>query len=504
MPPAKLMNAGFRSNNLDPNARHCMASAADAFMRTFGMDEPMGCYDDIEDADAFVLWGSNMAEMHPILWTRVTDRRWRTRTSRSPCCRLSSTSFDLADIPIVFTPRTDLAILNYIANHIIRPAGSTATSSTSTPLLRGTTDIGYGLRPEHPLEKAAKAPADAADGSRRLRRLCDVRAEYTLDKVAELSGVERPARGSGRTLRRPEAQGHVALDDGVQPARRVASGPTTWSTNPSADRKNRRAGQQPVLADRQPSACGTAREVGTFAHRLPADMTVTNPEHRKHAEEIWQVPAGLLPGEAGIPCGRAGPHAEGRQAQFLLDSGQQQPPGGAQHPERNLSRLSQSRELHRRFRRLPDDHGEVGRPCPAGGDVGREGGRLRQRRAPHPRLAPAGHAPGEASSDLWQLVESSKHFTTDEVWPAEILDENPEYRGKTLYEVLFRNGVADRFPLAKRTRNTRNIKSKHFGFYIQKGLFEEYAAFGRRHGHDLADFDRYRSGARHALAGGRQ
>jgi len=57
----KLMKAGFRSNNLDPNARHCMASAAVGFMRTFGIDEPMGCYDDIEAADAFVLWGSNMA-----------------------------------------------------------------------------------------------------------------------------------------------------------------------------------------------------------------------------------------------------------------------------------------------------------------------------------------------------------------------------------------------------------------------------------------------------------
>ena len=29
---------------IDPNARHCMASAAAAFLRTFGMDEPMGCY----------------------------------------------------------------------------------------------------------------------------------------------------------------------------------------------------------------------------------------------------------------------------------------------------------------------------------------------------------------------------------------------------------------------------------------------------------------------------
>jgi nitrate reductase (cytochrome) len=32
----KLMRAGFLSNNLDPNARHCMASAAMAFIRTFG------------------------------------------------------------------------------------------------------------------------------------------------------------------------------------------------------------------------------------------------------------------------------------------------------------------------------------------------------------------------------------------------------------------------------------------------------------------------------------
>jgi len=69
------MKAGFRSNNIDPNARHCMASAVGGFMRSFGIDEPMGCYDDFENADAFVLWGSNMAEMHPILWTRLTDHR---------------------------------------------------------------------------------------------------------------------------------------------------------------------------------------------------------------------------------------------------------------------------------------------------------------------------------------------------------------------------------------------------------------------------------------------
>ena len=48
---AKLMKAGFRSNNIDPNARHCMASAVAAFMQTFGIDEPANVYDDIELTD---------------------------------------------------------------------------------------------------------------------------------------------------------------------------------------------------------------------------------------------------------------------------------------------------------------------------------------------------------------------------------------------------------------------------------------------------------------------
>ena len=55
-------------------------------------------------------------------------------------------------------------------------------------------------------------------------------------------------------------------------------------------------------------------------------------------------------------------------------------------------------------------------------------------------------APGEARSDLWQMMEFSKRFTTDEVWPAELLDANPNYRGKTLFDVLFRNGNVDSFP----------------------------------------------------------
>ena len=100
-------------------------------------------------------------------------------------------------------------------------------------------------------------------------------------------------------------------------------------------------------------------------------------------------------------------------------------------------------------------------------------------------------APGEARSDLWQLMEFSKRFKIEEVWPEELLAKKPEYRGKTLFDVLYRNGQVDKFPVSDIEAGYANDESKAFGFYVQKGLFEEYAAFGRGHGHDLAPFDTY-------------
>jgi nitrate reductase NapA len=100
-------------------------------------------------------------------------------------------------------------------------------------------------------------------------------------------------------------------------------------------------------------------------------------------------------------------------------------------------------------------------------------------------------APGEAKSDLWQLMEFSKRLTTDEVWPKDVLEANPDYKGKTLFDVLYANGSVNRFPVTDIEEGYDNDEADHFGFYPQKGLFEEYAAFGRDHGHDLAPFDTY-------------
>ena len=282
-------------------------------MRTFGMDEPMGCYDDFEHADAFVLWGSNMAEMHPILWTRVTDRRLSAPArARSPCCRPTSTArSDLADVPIIFKPGTDLAIMNYIANHIIK------TSAVNQDFVDKHTNFRLGATPISATacgpsirsKKAHSTRATRTAPAHRLRRLRGVRADYTLETGAELSGVPKP---------KLEALAELYAD----PKPKVMSLWTmgfnqhvrgVWANNLVYNLhlltgKIAEPGNSPFSLTGQPSACGTAREVGTFAHRLPADMVVTNPEHRKHAEEIWKLPAGhcCRTSRATTPCCRTG------------------------------------------------------------------------------------------------------------------------------------------------------------------------------------------------------
>ena len=252
----KLMRGGFRSNNLDPNARHCMASAAVTFIRTFGMDEPMGCYDDFEHADAFVLWGSNMAEMHPILWTRVTDRR------------LSAPHVRIHTLSTYEHRTTDLsdASADLQARH--RPGDPELHRQPHHPDRRGEPRLRRQARQlpdrqhRHRLRPAARARAGAARPARQRRRRS--RSPSDFDAYAQArapstrstgrpssSGVPKDAAGgAGEALCRPEDQGDVALDHGLQPARPRRLGEPPRLQHPPADRENRRARQQPVLADR--------------------------------------------------------------------------------------------------------------------------------------------------------------------------------------------------------------------------------------------------------------
>jgi nitrate reductase (cytochrome) len=492
---SKLMRAGFRSNNLDPNARHCMASAATAFIRAFGMDEPMGCYDDFEAADAFVLWGSNMAEMHPVLWTRLTDRRLSHPHVRvAVLSTYEHRSSDLADLSIVFRPGTDLAILNYIAHHIIETGRvNRAFVDQHTAFFKGVTDIGYGLRPEHPLELKATGAVDAATMSPAdFDTYRELVAEYTLDRVAELSGVEPGMLEDLAELYADPNRKVMSLwTMGFnQHVRGVWANHLVYNLHLLTG-KIAEPGNSPFSLTGQPSACGTAREVGTFAHRLPADMVVTNPEHRRHVEEVWRVPEGLLPAEPGYHAVLQDRKLHDGELNFYwiqVNNNLQCAPNVANETYpgyRNPANFIVVSDAYPTVTAMAADL-----ILPAAMWVEKEGAYGNAERRTHfwHQLV---EAPGEARSDLWQLMEFSKRFVTDEVWPAEILGAHPEFKGKSLFDVLYRNGNVDRFPLEDLDPEYANDEAQHFGFYVQKGLFEEYASFGRGHGHDLAPFDVY-------------
>jgi nitrate reductase NapA len=492
---SKLMRAGFRTNNLDPNARHCMASAAVTFIRTFGMDEPMGCYDDFEHADAFVLWGSNMAEMHPILWTRVTDRRLSAEHVRiHTLSTYEHRTTDLSDAAVIFRPGSDLAILNYIANHIIQTGAVNREFVGKHVNFRlANTDIGYGLRPEHVLEQRAQHANDAqvsqpADFDAYARLV----SGYTLDRAHELSGVPKSQlEALAKLYADPKTKVMSLWTMGFnQHVRGVWANHMIYNIHLLTG-KISEPGNSPFSLTGQPSACGTAREVGTFSHRLPADMQVANPEHRKLAEQLWKLPEGLLPGKVGfhaVEQDRMLKDGKLNAYWIMCNNNLQTAPNtnNETYPGyRNPQNLIVCSDPYPTVTAMAADI-----VLPTAMWVEKEGAYGNAERRTHfwHQLV---DAPGEARSDLWQLMEFSKRFTTDEVWPAEMLDKAPEYRGKSLFDVLFRNGQVDRFPLTDIAEGYGNRESKECGFYVQKGLFEEYASFGRGHGHDLAPFDTY-------------
>lgn len=495
---AKLYKAGFRSNNLDPNARHCMASAVAGFIRTFGIDEPMGCYDDLEHADAFVLWGANMAEMHPILWSRLTD----TRLTKEGCeVHVLSTfehrCYELADNAMTFKPQTDLAILNYIANYIIQNGAvyqdfvDKHVNFTKTPV-----DIGYGLRPEDPREQNAANPSHEGKHGK-LEKISFEEykaavADYTLEYTSELSGVE------------PEKLERLAKLY-ADPGKKISSYWTmgfnqhtrgSWVNSLMYNvhllvGKISEPGNSPFSLTGQPSACGTAREVGTFAHRLPADMVVMKEEHRDRAEELWQLPKGTIPPKPGY-------HAV-LQNRMLKDSKLN---AYWVMCNNNMQAAPNMNEETYPGYRNPDNFIVVSDPYPTvtalAADLilptamwvekeGAYGNAERRTQFWRQQVKP----PGEAKSDVWQIVQFSKRFKIEEVWPEELIAKKPEYRGKTLYDVLFANGQVDRFGVDELQEGFDNDESEELGFYLQKGLFEEYAAFGRGKAHDLASFEQY-------------
>jgi nitrate reductase NapA len=446
-----------------------------------------------------------MAEMHPILWTRITDRKLSNKGVKvAVLSTFEHRSYELADIPMIFTPQTDLAILNYIANYIITTGKvNQAFIDKNINFKKSATDIGFGLRPTHALEKDATSNGyPGADGKPKgdtgksetitFDEYKKFVADYTAEKVSKLSGVSvKDLKSLAELYADPKIKVTSFWTMGFNQHTRG-----TWANNLVYNihlltGKISEPGNSPFSLTGQPSACGTAREVGTFSHRLPADMVVTNPEHRKHTEELWGLPDGTIPDKVGFHAVAMARALKDGKVNFYWQQCNNNMQAGPNINE----------ELYPGWRK-PENFIVVSDPYPTvsamAADlvlptamwVEKEGAfGNAERRTQFWRQQVK--SPGESRSDLWQLMEFSKRFKMEEVWPADLLAKAPKLKGKTMFDALFANGVVNKFKASEIQPGFDNDEAKLLGFYPQKGLFEEYAAFGRGHAHDLAPFETY-------------
>src|ERR1700752_5050930 len=70
----KLAKGFMRTVHIESNSRLCMASAGTGYKQSLGADGPPGSYADFDNADVFLVIGSNMADCHPILFLRMMER----------------------------------------------------------------------------------------------------------------------------------------------------------------------------------------------------------------------------------------------------------------------------------------------------------------------------------------------------------------------------------------------------------------------------------------------
>ena len=413
----KWVKAGMRSNNIDPNARLCMASAVMGFVTQFQSDEPMGCYDDLDVGDDFVLWGNNMAEMHPVLFSRMLENKRRNPRVRiiDIATRWTPTS-DFADLYVQINPGTDLALANGIL-HLLVENGKLDRPFLEENVVfrRGIEDlneIGYGCFDDQKEKYGFKDKPQESS----LDEFIAFLAEYTPTRVRELTGVPVSQIESLAELYGDSRRGTVSMwCMGVNQHVRG-----TWMNNLITNihlvtGKISRPGSNPFSLTGQPSACGTAREVGTLSNRLPADMVVMKDEHRAKAEEIWGLEPGTInpkPGYHAVDMFRALARGDVKAMWIQVTN-----------PWVTLPNLN-------RFDRKPGDGRFIvvsdiyPTPTTAVADlilpsaawVEREGmfGNTERRTQHWKQMV---QPPGEAKEDAWQIVQVAKRMGMENLFP---------------------------------------------------------------------------------------
>ncbi|MCK8494633.1 molybdopterin-dependent oxidoreductase [Spirosoma sp. RP8] len=254
----KLIKGFIGSNNIDTNSRLCMSSAVVGYKLTLGEDSVPVCYDDIEEADVFLVEGANPAWCHPILWRRIEAHKAANPTVKIICVdpRRTDTARS-SDLHLPIRPGTDIVLNNAIGRLLIE------NNAVDNEFI-----------------------VNHADGFTAYREQV---MQRSIDEAAELCGI--PSEGiytAARWIAR--SKGFLSL--------------WTMGLNQSAVGVNKnlslinlhlitgrigKPGNGPFSLTGQPNAMG-GRETGGLANLLPAHRDVTNAAHRAEMEAFWNSP----------------------------------------------------------------------------------------------------------------------------------------------------------------------------------------------------------------------
>src|ERR1039458_235735 len=115
----KLARAVVGTNNMDNCSRYCQAPATMGLFRTVGYGGDSGSITDIEKAGLVLIVGSNTAESHPVLATRV-KRAHKMRGQKLIVADLRENEMaERADVFFRPRPGTDLIWLSAVTKYIL-------------------------------------------------------------------------------------------------------------------------------------------------------------------------------------------------------------------------------------------------------------------------------------------------------------------------------------------------------------------------------------------------
>ncbi|WP_118082414.1 molybdopterin-dependent oxidoreductase [Streptomyces sp. CC0208] len=257
----KLAKGFLRTNQIESNSRLCMASAGTGYKLSLGADGPPGSYQDFEEADLFLVIGSNMADCHPILFLRMMERVKSAGAKVIVVDPRRTATAAKADLYLQIEPGTDLALLNGLL-HLLHANGD-----IDPDFIAAHTE-GWEAMPEF-------------------------LADYPPAAVAETTGLaEEDIREAARLI--GEAGEWMSL--WTMGLNQSTHG--TWNTNALVNLHLAtgalcRPGSGPFSLTGQPNAMG-GREMGYMGPGLPGQRSVLVDDERAFMEELWELPPDTL------------------------------------------------------------------------------------------------------------------------------------------------------------------------------------------------------------------